>query len=206
MTGFECVITLHVLFSTIVFMNLNMICWNCRGAASRHFHRICKDLFREYKVDVLVILEPRCSGEKAEKIVERMGFNSSWRMEAEGYSGGIWILWNLGSFRVFDIEEMKQCVTIRIVMGNHEFFLSCVYGSPNMKRREELWTHLQFLSGSFQDAFWACLGDFNAYRFEDEKLQGGRPNWTSMKHFNNCMEVCGLCDIRLVGPTYVGKS
>lgn len=153
-------------------------------------------------MDMLIILEPRCSGEKADKIVERMGFNSSWRMEAKGYSGGIWILWNSVSFKVFAVEDMKQCVTIKIAMGNREFYLSCVYGNPNMKRREELWTHLQFLSTSFQSVFWACMVDFNAYRFEDEKLGGGRPNWTSMKHFNNCLEACGLWDIGFTRPIH----
>lgn len=188
--------------TSFLFMNLNIICWNCRGAASKHFHRICKDLCREYKADILIILEPRCSGDKATKLVERMGFNSSWRMEAEGYSGGIWILWNSGNFKVFDVEEMKQCVTIRLVMGNRAFFLSCIYGSPNMKGREELWAHLWDLADNLQNEYWACIGDFNSYLSDGEKLGGGRPNWTSMKQFNSCIEVCGLCDIGFSGPIH----
>lgn len=126
-------------------MNLNIISWNCGGAASKHFHRICKDLCKEYRVDILIILEPRCSGEKASKVIERMGFDSSWRMEAEGFSGGIWVLWNAGRFKIFAIDAMRQCVTVKVSLLNQEFFLSCVYGNPVMRNWELLWTHLQSL-------------------------------------------------------------
>lgn len=88
-------------------MKLNIVCWNCRGATSKLFQRVCKDFCREYNVDILVILEPRCSGEKATKIIDRMGFDSSWRMEVEGFSGGIWILWNMGKFKVAAVDEMN---------------------------------------------------------------------------------------------------
>ncbi|KAI9126920.1 hypothetical protein K1719_002516 [Acacia pycnantha] len=45
-----------------------------------------------YKLDVVVILEPRISGALANKVIKNWGFKHSIRKEAEGFSGGIWIL------------------------------------------------------------------------------------------------------------------
>lgn len=187
-------------------MNLKIVCWNCRGAAKFFFHRICIDLCKVDKVDVLIILEPRCSGDKANKIVERLGFNSSWRYEAEGYSGGIWILWNTGHFTVTAVEEMKQCLTVNLQKDNQDFFLSCVYGSPNMKTRESLWAHIQVLSADLQHKSWAYLGDFNAYILNEEKSGGGRPNRASMRQIKECLDMCGLWDIGFSGPMHTWSN
>lgn len=187
-------------------MMFNVICWNCRGAASKHFHIICNDLCREYKVDIMVILEPRCSGDRADKVIDRMRFDSSWRMEARGYSGGIWILWNSGKFKVYAVDEMDQCITVKVSTGDEDFMLSCVYGSTSMKTREKLWEHLLSLSLASQNLPWAILGDFNAYLFEEEKQGGGRPNRRSISQFADCVETCGLLDLGFNGPKFTWSN
>lgn len=73
-------------------MNINICCWNSRGACAKTFPRLCRELCRIFCIDFLIILEPRCSGDKADGIMKRMGFDNNWRMEAQGYSGGIWVL------------------------------------------------------------------------------------------------------------------
>ncbi|KAI9113491.1 hypothetical protein K1719_015418 [Acacia pycnantha] len=47
-----------------------------------------------YKPDIFVLLEPRIFGGNADKVIKKLGFHHSHRVEAAGFSGGIWILWS----------------------------------------------------------------------------------------------------------------
>ncbi|KAH1040749.1 hypothetical protein J1N35_042492 [Gossypium stocksii] len=48
---------------------------------------------REYKPDLIDLLETRVSGSKADSIIAKLGFDFSHRVEAVGFSGEIWIGW-----------------------------------------------------------------------------------------------------------------
>ncbi|KAI9118163.1 hypothetical protein K1719_010495 [Acacia pycnantha] len=69
--------------------------WNCRGAASKGVAAVIRDMKVRYKLNLEVTLEPRISGVQATKVIRNWGFKYSVRKEAEGFSGGIWILWEL---------------------------------------------------------------------------------------------------------------
>ncbi|KAI9117244.1 hypothetical protein K1719_011410 [Acacia pycnantha] len=62
---------------------------NAGGASSKSFAAVLRDLKFRYKVDMVVILEPRVSGNSATKIIKSWGFKYSVRVEAVGFSGGI---------------------------------------------------------------------------------------------------------------------
>ncbi|XP_061370977.1 uncharacterized protein LOC133313599, partial [Gastrolobium bilobum] len=64
------------------------------GAVKPQFQKSLFLFTRKYKPSIVVILEPRCSGQKAADIIRKSGFKHAFVQEAEGYSGGIWILWN----------------------------------------------------------------------------------------------------------------
>ncbi|XP_061356291.1 uncharacterized protein LOC133300725 [Gastrolobium bilobum] len=64
------------------------------GAVKPQFQKSLFLFTRKYKPSIVVILEPRCSGQKASDIIRKSGFKHAFVQEAEGYSGGIWILWN----------------------------------------------------------------------------------------------------------------
>ncbi|KAK7244115.1 hypothetical protein RIF29_38933 [Crotalaria pallida] len=44
--------------------------------------------------NIVIIQEPRCSGDRAKQIIKKLGFRNSLISEAIGYVGGIWTLWN----------------------------------------------------------------------------------------------------------------
>ena len=50
-------------------------------------------MVQNYKPLLVVLLEPHISGYKADNFIKRSGFDKSYRVEAEGFSGGIWVLW-----------------------------------------------------------------------------------------------------------------
>lgn len=66
----------------------NIFCWNSRGTATISFPRLCKEICSSFNVDMFIILEPRCIGEKVERII-KIGFDDSLRIEAQGFSDGV---------------------------------------------------------------------------------------------------------------------
>ena len=74
--------------------------WNSQGAASPSFCRSFSILVQNYKPSLVVLMEPPISGYKADHFIKRSGFDNSFWVEAEGFSGGIWVLWK----DIFQVE------------------------------------------------------------------------------------------------------
>lgn len=69
-----------------------ILCWNCRGAASKEFAVELKEILRNFRLKIIILMEPRISGEAADKICGGLGKKKWLRSEARGFSGGIWVL------------------------------------------------------------------------------------------------------------------
>ena len=67
--------------------------WNVQGAASGKFRRSFRTIVKKYNYSLVVLMEPRISGIKADEFIMKNGFDKSHRVEAVGFSGGIWLLW-----------------------------------------------------------------------------------------------------------------
>lgn len=48
-----------------------------------------RELKYNYNIHILVIVEPRVSGQRADVIIDKLGFKNSFRVKAVGFSGGI---------------------------------------------------------------------------------------------------------------------
>ncbi|KAK8647884.1 hypothetical protein V6N13_121608 [Hibiscus sabdariffa] len=64
-----------------------------QGALDPEFNKIFKFMMKDKKPDVVAIFEPRISGRRADNFIRSSGFECSFRVEATGFSGGIWVLW-----------------------------------------------------------------------------------------------------------------
>ncbi|KAK9158230.1 hypothetical protein Scep_004804 [Stephania cephalantha] len=84
------VLPIHVM---MLIMSISFLVWNCQGAADAKLHRVLKTLCAIHKLELLVLLETRISGDQADKVIRKLGFQKSHRIEARGFSGGIWVLW-----------------------------------------------------------------------------------------------------------------
>ncbi|KAI9106507.1 hypothetical protein K1719_022035 [Acacia pycnantha] len=72
-------------------MMLNFLIWNVRGASKQGYcFAIMRDMKKHYKLDIVVVLEPRISDNRAIKTIRNWGFKHSCCMEVEGVFG-----WNL---------------------------------------------------------------------------------------------------------------
>ncbi|KAI9079602.1 hypothetical protein K1719_038429 [Acacia pycnantha] len=132
-----------------------------------------------YKVDVAVILEPRISGSLARKTIKNWGFKFSEKVEAVGFSGGIWILWNLEDLVVDVLEKDDQFIHCRWFLNGKSMLFTAVYANP-----------------------W----DFNEIKSPSEQIGGGRINETRCRKFSDWIQNCGLIDVEANGPFFTWKG
>lgn len=124
-----------------------MLVWNCRGAGDHHFPSLIRDCSKIYRLSFFAILEPRISGIRADKVIDKFGFSGAVRVDAVGFAGGIWCFWkhNLVSMEV--VSTSKFCITLKVnPRSQNPWLLSVVYRSPQERFRDELWDELRTMS------------------------------------------------------------
>lgn len=124
-------------------MITNILIWNSWGVGGKSFVRLIMDMKKRYRFNFLELLEPRQKSEKAEMIAKRLSFKCMEVVQAVGFSGGIWCLWD---------EELDFSVTYKHQQVMHGVFnlgkpdawdLSIVYGHPKQHLRRALWQQLR---------------------------------------------------------------
>lgn len=73
----------------------SILCWNCHGAGSLEFLRSMREFKRSYNPAMIILLEPKISGERANEVCWKLGKPSWVRSKAEGFCGGVWLLWEV---------------------------------------------------------------------------------------------------------------
>ncbi|MBA0871617.1 hypothetical protein Goshw_028207, partial [Gossypium schwendimanii] len=84
-----------------------------RGCATINFPRVFHEYSNQYKLNIVSLLEPRVSGSKADAISAKLGLEKSPRVEAIGFSGGIWLGWRK-SIDVEVVDNLPQFILVRI--------------------------------------------------------------------------------------------
>ncbi|CAI9096047.1 OLC1v1032112C1 [Oldenlandia corymbosa var. corymbosa] len=127
------------------------------------------------RMDMVAIFEPRTSGSDADAIVKKIGMANSHRIEAVGYSGGIWLLW-VDTVSVEILHNDWQFLHVKVLFQDNLWcHLTVVYGSPQPLTRRTLWENLNVFAGT-NSIPWIIMGDFNAYTSEQDKT-GGRKSY-----------------------------
>ena len=109
-----------VLSISSIFM-MNIVVWNPRGAGCTKFKDNVADLINIHRMEILVICEPRISGQKAISVVKSLGFPCFEIVDAVGFSSGLWMLWKDSRLKVEVIGTTDQAISVvvRGVGQNH---------------------------------------------------------------------------------------
>ncbi|KAG8488864.1 hypothetical protein CXB51_016750 [Gossypium anomalum] len=171
------------------------------GCASVKFHRIFQEYYREHSPDIISLLETRVSRSKAAKIIAKLGFPNSHRVEAIGFSGGIWIGWK-NSVRLKIIFNHPQFIMAQVgtTFSSNSIFISFVYGIPNRQKRNDLWDALKS-SIPLGNIPWVAIGGFNAILLPSEKL-GGMSTGRRCPLFGDFVDKAELHDLGFRGPPF----
>ena len=182
--------------------------WNCRGANKTNFRRSIRFLLKKFPTDILAIFETDAGGDKAGQICQRLGFESSYRVDAVGQSGGLWLLWKSEIGEVEIVESSDQFIHAVIVNGEERVNLVVVYAAPTASRRSGLWEPLRRVVSSV-DGSVIVGGDFNTIIRLDERCGGnGRLSSDSLA-FGEWINNLSLIDMGFCGNQYTwrrGKS
>ncbi|XP_061368621.1 uncharacterized protein LOC133311578 [Gastrolobium bilobum] len=185
---------------------MNIIIWNCRGAGKSRLKSILSAYVRKHRVDIVILLETRISGPKAQNVIKKLGFKNFLVEEARGYAGGIWALWNQPNFTIHRLEQSHQVIHMKIEWNNKEtFILSAVYASPQLDQRAILWEDLRNFSNSTRDP-WLIAGDFNDIIGAHEKKGGAPVDQARCLSFAKAVDDCKLLDLGADGPYFTWKG
>ncbi|XP_025617102.1 uncharacterized protein [Arachis hypogaea] len=183
-----------------------ILSWNCRGAASRDFCRTLKEIIRQNNPDIVILMETRCSGRKALSVVNSISMPYHHMEEANGFSGGIWILWRDPGMNVSFLKSRRQYVHMEIRPNNdRSWFLTAVYASPQEQNRRSLWKELNEI-GLNQKGEWLLVGDFNEIADPNEKKGGARTDINACRRFASWIQNTGLIDIGFVGAKFTWRG
>lgn len=152
-------------------MSFSIMFWNVQGADSKYFRQAFRTLIRSFNPAMVVLLEPRISGSKADAFIKFCGFERSHRVGAEGFAGGIWLLWN-SLYDVHIVWNHKQYIHFQVSENNSFIsWITAVYASPIPTVRKQLWSHLEEIANRTQGP-WLVGGDFNTILYASEKKGG----------------------------------
>lgn len=147
------------------------------------------------------LLEPKVSGIIADKICNKMGFSEWARVEALGFSGGIWAFWK-DDWEVKITNSHPQFITMEIHDRTHtKWYLTVVYASPNVQLRRKLWAALK-TSDQKLGIPHLIAGDFNSVTSAEEVSHPINFANHRCTDFNNWIFQEGLIDLGYSGPNF----
>nr|GLL37714.1 uncharacterized protein LOC109159904 [Ipomoea trifida] len=180
---------------------MNCIVWNCQGAGGRAFHRVLKNLIQTHKPTILSLVEPKVSGAQADLICKKMGYSDWVRVEAVGFSGGIWTFWN-DSLQVSVISTHPQFVILQVRNDtNNPWFYAVVYGSPTHHLRRRLWAELTVAKQNLHGPLLVA-GDFNAVTNREDTDNYTTFSAQRSSEFAEWIHSEGLVDMGYFGPKF----
>ena len=160
-----------------------------------------KTLSQCYKLKLVALFEPRCSGVKADMFIKKSGFARSHRVEAIGFSGGIWIFWN-ENIDVEILENHRQYIHMQVDdRRGTNCLITAIYASPVPTVRKQLWINLNRLALGMGDP-WLIGGDFNAFIHASEKMGGSSRRQGTCSLFSEWINNNSLYDLGFKGTKF----
>lgn len=105
-----------------------VVSWNYRGAASREFAVEMKNMMRELRTKMIIIIDPKVSGAVTDRVCRDLGKKRWIRAEARGFSRGIWVMWEEGDIEAAHMSFLHMGIRL---MNGEWWAMTAVYESPH---------------------------------------------------------------------------
>jgi len=86
----------------------------CLWCREESFSNLIKDLLKMYQLDFIAILEPCISGPNADKVINKIGLDGCFRVDANGFLGGNWCLWRTSGTNISVMGSFPYHVHLHI--------------------------------------------------------------------------------------------
>jgi len=152
----------------------------------------------------LAIFETHASGDRAGSICQGLGFDKSFRVDAVGQSGGIWLLWRSEIGEVTIVQSTDQFIFATVDTGDEVLNLIVVYAAPSISRRSGLWDQLRDV---IREAIGpiVIVGDFNSIVRLDERTGGNGQLSPDSLAFGDWINTSSLIDMGFRGNKFTWK-
>ena len=87
---------------------MKIVAWNCQGARNEAFCTHAHELYHLHRSQILIIVEPRIAGERAQAVIDSLPYSHSQRVDPTSFLGGIWIMWNEDSRLIVEILTTSE--------------------------------------------------------------------------------------------------
>ena len=137
-------------------------------------------------------------------ICSKIGFDKWTRIEALGFSGGIWLFWS-ERLDISIIKTHPQFMHVQIKKnGNCRWLLIVVYASPTPSLRKILWKELNQQMLPLSDP-WLVVGiSTPPVMLQKPPTRGYKPE--QICRFNNWISEHGVIDLGFSGPPLHGPK
>lgn len=98
-----------------------------------------KELIKKHKPAILAVTETRIHSSRVMDFLIFTGFTDMVAVEAAGFFGGIWLLWDCNVVTVEPIALGDQIITVLVKELDKPWLLSIIYASPKVYLRLDLW-------------------------------------------------------------------
>lgn len=147
---------------------------------------------------MVILMETHCVIKKAERFWHKLGYEVGACSEAQGHSGGIWLLvQQKRNYTVSLVDCFHQMVSISIKRGTHIWWCSAIYASPTPAIRERLWDHICSIKPLVTGP-WLLKGDYNEVLLPSE-VKGGPFLPARAQKLATVMENCCLLNLGSTG-------
>lgn len=111
-----------------------ILVWNVREAGNKYYMREFKEHIRSHKPQLVALLETHISGDKADRVCRRSGFDRWHHGEPCGFRGGIWILWDSQEIDIEIVQSEMQFITMWVTYRRQTRWLFTIfYASPHQQ-------------------------------------------------------------------------
>ncbi|XP_021721528.1 uncharacterized protein LOC110689107 [Chenopodium quinoa] len=175
--------------------------WNVQGAGNKL--AAIKELVRINDPTMLALVETHLSGEQAQKVCDRIGFSGQTRVDAQGFSGGIWLFWKNDEIEVTVLDNHSRHITVEIARrGEEPWVFSAIYANPDLTLRKDLWREMENLKNSINGP-WLLGGDFNdTLHMSERSGAGGSEMIRRCQEFSSWADDMQLIDLACSGPEH----
>lgn len=133
-----------------------------------------------------------------------MGFDKSFRVDAVGQSGGLWLLWRSEAGEVEIMASSDQFIYTRIINDQEVLNLIVVYAAPTVSRRSGLWDRLSAVISGVVGPL-VLGGDFNTIVRLDERTGGNGQLSPDSLAFGDWINNQSLIDMGFRGNKYTWR-
>jgi exonuclease III len=185
-----------------------ILSWNIRGINSPEKWPLIRNKIEESNASIICFQETK-KGEFDMSFIKKFAprkFDKFAFVPSDGASGGLLVLWASNTFsgQVL-LQETFGLVLEFVSIANAETFtLANVYGPCEGIARENFVAWLFHLDIP-DDSLWLLVGDFNFYRFSENRNRPGA-NQEDMETFNEIISYLGLIELPIKGRSFTWSN